>query len=78
MNVAKLTKQSGVIGHYETIDKIECFVHPGSLLFGLKEPPKCIVYTEIVQTSKNYLRAASAIEGQWLVELVPAYFKARQ
>ena len=78
MNVAKLTKQSGVVGHYETVDKIECFIHPGSLLFGLKEPPKCVVFTEIVQTSKNYLRAASAVEGQWLIELVPTYFKPRQ
>jgi len=77
MNVAKLVKKSGVVGHYETIDKIDCFIHPGSSLFGLKEPPECVVFTEIVQTSKNYIRAATAIEGHWLVELVPTYFRAR-
>ena len=77
MNCAKLVKKNGVVGHYETIDKIECFIHPGSALFGLKDPPECVVYTEIVQTSKNYIRAATAIEGHWLVELVPNYFKAK-
>jgi HrpA-like RNA helicase len=77
MNVAKLSKQSGVVGHYETIDKVECFVHPGSLAFGLKEPPPCLVFTEIVQTSKNYLRAVTPIDGKWLVDLVPTYFKPR-
>ena len=77
MNVAKLTKQTGSVGEYETIDKIKCFIHPGSVLFGLKEPPTCVIYTEIAQTTKNYLRAASAIDGNWLMELVPAYFKTR-
>jgi len=77
MNVAKLTKQSGVVGHYETVDKIECFIHPGSLAFGLKEPPQCVVFTEIVQTTKNYLRAVSPVDGKWLMELVPTYFKPR-
>ena len=78
MNVAKLVKQVGVVGHYQTLDKVECFVHPGSLVFGLKEPPKCLIFTEIVQTSKNYLRAVSPIEGTWLMDLVPAYFKPRE
>jgi HrpA-like RNA helicase len=77
MNCAKLVKKSGSVGHYETIDKIECYIHPGSCLFGLKEPPECLVYTEIIQTSKNYIRAATGIEGHLLVELVPNYFKSR-
>jgi HrpA-like RNA helicase len=77
MNVAKLTLKNGPVGEYETIDKIKCFIHPGSVLFGLKEPPACVIFTEIAQTSKNYLRAVSAIESNWLTELVPAYFKCR-
>jgi HrpA-like RNA helicase len=77
MNVAKLTKQNGVVGQYQTLDKVECYVHPGSLVFGLKEPPQCVIYTEIVQTTKNYLRAVSPIEGTWLMEQVPTYFKPR-
>lgn len=77
MNVAKLTKQNGAIGEYETVDKIRCYIHPGSVLFGLKEPPTCVIFTEIAQTTKNYLRAASPIDGNWLIELVPTYFKGR-
>ena len=77
MNCAKLVKKSGAVGHYETLDKIECYIHPGSALFGLKEPPECLVYTEIIQTSKNYIRSATSIDGHWLIELVPNYFKSR-
>ena len=75
LNCAKLVKENGPVGHYETLEKLECFIHPSSMVFGLSEPPECVVYTEIVQTSKNYLRTVTPIEGQWLTELVPKYFK---
>lgn len=77
MNVAKLAKQNGVVGQYQTLDKVDCYVHPASFVFGLKEPPQCVIYTEIVQTTKNYLRSVSPIEGTWLMEQVPTYFKPR-
>lgn len=75
LNCAKLVSNSGSSSEYETIDKIPCFIHPGSSLFGSKDPPQCVVYTEITQTTRNYLRGVTAIDGTWLVELVPTYFK---
>ena len=75
LNCAKLVKKHGAVGQYETLEKIECYIHPGSAAFGLKDPPECVVYTEIVQTSRNYMRTVSPIEGEWLTELVPMYFK---
>ncbi|PRW45383.1 ATP-dependent RNA helicase dhx8 isoform A [Chlorella sorokiniana] len=50
-------------------------IHPSSVLCGKKA--ECIVFNELVRTSKQYARDAVAIEAAWLPELAPAYF-ARQ
>jgi HrpA-like RNA helicase len=79
INCAKLVTRknaNSLIAEYETLDKITCYIHPSSCLFGLKEPPQCVVYTEITQTTRNYMRAVTAIDGNWLIELVPNYFRA--
>jgi len=51
-------------------------LHPSSVLFAAKPPPTHIIFNEMVRTSKLYVRDASAIEGAWLPELAPRYFKA--
>jgi len=81
LNCAKLVTRknpnsASPVAEYETLDKIPCFIHPGSSLFGMKDPPSCVVYTEITQTTRNYMRGLTAIDGNWLIELVPTYFKA--
>lgn len=50
-------------------------IHPSSVLAGKK--PECIVFNELVRTTKQYARDATVIEPGWLPELAPAYF-ARQ
>ncbi|KAL4447805.1 hypothetical protein ABPG75_005024 [Micractinium tetrahymenae] len=50
-------------------------IHPSSVLAGKK--PECIVFNELVRTTKQYARDATVIEASWLPELAPAYF-ARQ
>jgi HrpA-like RNA helicase len=75
VNCAKLVKRNGLVAQYETIDKIECYIHPSSCLFALKEPPQCVVFTDIIQTTKNYMQTVTPIEGQWLIDLVPTYFR---
>ena len=60
-------------GRYTTLkDNKEVYIHPTSSLFG-KKPP-CVVYNELVLTSKNYIRDVSAININWLVEVAPRYF----
>ena len=54
------------------------YLHPSSVLFAAKAAaaPTHIVYNELVRTSKLYVRDVSAIEGAWLPELAPRFFKA--
>jgi HrpA-like RNA helicase len=53
-------------------------VHPSSVLFSTpngRKLPQYVVYSEILITSKQYMRGITAIEGSWLAELVPGAFK---
>jgi pre-mRNA-splicing factor ATP-dependent RNA helicase DHX16 len=45
-----------------------CFIHPSSCLFMRQPPSKCILYYELVLTSKEYLRQVMEIKPEWLLE----------
>ncbi|XP_036132601.1 probable ATP-dependent RNA helicase DHX37 [Molossus molossus] len=47
------------------------FIHPSSVLF--KELPDFVVYQEIVETTKMYMKGVSAVEVSWVPVLLPAY-----
>eukprot|EP01135_Chromosphaera_perkinsii_P011544 Nk52_evm2s2438 gene=Nk52_evmTU2s2438 len=47
-------------------------IHPGSVLFGKK--PQCLLFNELVFTSKQYMREVSQVEPEWLTEVAPKYF----
>ncbi|XP_056275402.1 probable ATP-dependent RNA helicase DHX37 isoform X2 [Pseudoliparis swirei] len=47
------------------------FIHPSSALF--KTLPEFIVYQEILETTKMYMRGVSAVEAEWIPELLPQY-----
>ncbi|GJE91798.1 pre-mRNA-splicing factor ATP-dependent RNA helicase-like protein [Phanerochaete sordida] len=51
------------------------YIHPSSSLFQQTPPPKAVLYYELVQTSKSYLRQIMEIKPQWLLEVAPHYFK---
>lgn len=34
-----------------------------------------VVYNEVVQTAKYYMRDVTAVESAWLVELAPHFYK---
>ncbi len=40
------------------------FIHPSSVLF--KELPEFICYTEMVETSKMYMKNVSSVDSSWL------------
>lgn len=60
-----------------------------SVCFGLLTRPVCcselqlhwlsvhcrVIFNEVVQTSKYYMRDVTAVESSWLVELAPHYYK---
>ncbi|XP_069880986.1 probable ATP-dependent RNA helicase DHX37 [Dipodomys merriami] len=47
------------------------FIHPSSVLF--RELPEFVVYQEIVETTKMYMKGVSTVEIQWIPALLPAY-----
>ncbi|XP_027432602.1 probable ATP-dependent RNA helicase DHX37 isoform X3 [Zalophus californianus] len=47
------------------------FIHPSSVLF--KELPEFVIYQEIVETTKMYMKGVSAVEVQWIPVLLPSY-----
>ncbi|XP_057688100.1 probable ATP-dependent RNA helicase DHX37 [Corythoichthys intestinalis] len=47
------------------------FIHPTSPLF--KTLPEFIVYQEIMETTKMYMRGVSAVEAEWVPQLLPQY-----
>lgn len=50
-------------------------IHPSSVL--IRRKPECIVFNELVWTTKAYARDVCAIEARWLPELAPSYFAAK-
>lgn len=55
----------------------EIDIHPSSVLFGKTKSP-CVFYTELVLTTKKYMRCLSPIPEAWLGEVVPHIFKRQQ
>ncbi|CAG9814092.1 unnamed protein product [Phaedon cochleariae] len=70
MNVAELVRDK----QYITLDKKQAvLIHPSSSLHG--QQPGLVIFTEVVQTSKCYLRGLTTIESDWLSEIAPEYLK---
>uniref|UniRef100_A0A1Y1LTH7 RNA helicase n=2 Tax=Photinus pyralis TaxID=7054 RepID=A0A1Y1LTH7_PHOPY len=71
MNVAELHKEK----QYITLDKRQVVnIHPSSVIHG--QQPKFVLFTEVVQTSKCYLRGLTTVESQWLYDIVPDYARS--
>jgi len=48
-------------------------IHPTSVLF--KYPPEWVVFHEVLQTSKTFMRDVIAIDPAWLYTLAPHYYR---
>ncbi|XP_017769739.1 PREDICTED: putative ATP-dependent RNA helicase DHX33 [Nicrophorus vespilloides] len=70
-NIAEIHKDK----QYITLDKRQVVtIHPSSVLHG--QLPPLLLFTEVVQTTKCYLRGISTIEREWLDEIVPNYIRS--
>ena len=47
------------------------YIHPGSALFGSEDSLDWIVYFELVETTKTYMRTVCPIRYSWVQELLP-------
>lgn len=61
-------------GYYKVSKtKQTVYIHPSSCL--VEVMPKCVIYHELVLTSKEFIRNVIEIEQDWLVEVAPHYFR---
>ncbi|CAG9460375.1 unnamed protein product [Pedinophyceae sp. YPF-701] len=69
-HTARLTRS----GSYQTVKTphMSVHLHPTSGL--IEDLPRFVVYHELVQTTKEYMRNVSEIKPEWLVELAPHYY----
>eukprot|EP00088_Acartia_fossae_P060368 TRINITY_DN7227_c0_g2_i2.p1 TRINITY_DN7227_c0_g2~~TRINITY_DN7227_c0_g2_i2.p1 ORF type:complete len:1114 (-),score=323.97 TRINITY_DN7227_c0_g2_i2:117-3050(-) len=69
-NAAKKDPQEG----YRTlVDAQMVAIHPASAIF--HRQPEWVVFHEVVQTTKEYMREVTTIDPKWLVEFAPAFFR---
>lgn len=50
-------------------------IHPSSVLFQSKA--ECVIFNELVQTTKKYIRNVTRIDYLWLTELAPHYYASQ-
>ncbi|PHH71201.1 hypothetical protein CDD80_5443 [Ophiocordyceps camponoti-rufipedis] len=53
------------------------WIHPSSVLMAVDPPEKMVLYFELVQTSKEYMRSVMPIEAAWLAELAPHFHRKK-
>lgn len=74
-NAARLQKSGD---SYRTVkNSTTVWVHPSSVLMAVDPPEKMVVYFELVQTTKEYMRSVMPIEAKWLAELAPHFHKKK-
>lgn len=56
---------------------VPCHVHPSSSLFGLGFSAEYVVYHDLVLTSKEFMRHATAVDAPWLAEFGPMFYKVK-
>ncbi|KAL6848933.1 hypothetical protein ACP4OV_021516 [Aristida adscensionis] len=51
------------------------FVHPSSGMARAEPPPWWVMYHELVETTKEYMRQVTEIKPEWLLEVAPHYYQ---
>ncbi|KWU46401.1 P-loop containing nucleoside triphosphate hydrolase protein [Rhodotorula sp. JG-1b] len=52
--------------------------HPSSVLFTRTPPSPYVIYHEVIETTKRFMREITAIEQDWLVELAGHYYSIKE
>ncbi|OWB78788.1 nucleic acid binding protein [[Candida] boidinii] len=74
-NAARLNKSGD---SYKSLEKNnQVFIHPSSVIFPVRPPPKLVIFHELVMTSKEYMRNCMPIEEKWLSELANHYYSEK-
>lgn len=52
--------------------------HPSSVLFSRTPPKPFVIFHEVFETTKRFMREITVIEQDWLVELAGHYYSFRE
>merc|ERR1719410_3171466 len=64
-------------GNYKTVKHNQTvMVHPNSSMF--EDLPRWVIYHELVFTTKEFMRNCIEIKNDWLLEVAPHYYKAKE
>ena len=70
---AALLHHSGV---YKTVrEGHELVIHPTSVLYTADPLPKCVIFNEVIQTTKDFMRDITVVQSEWLFQLAPHYYE---
>lgn len=73
-NACRLQKN----GNYRTVKNPHTVqIHPSSCLARSEMRPRWLIYYELVYTTKEFMRQVFDIEGHWLFEVAPHFFKEK-
>lgn len=73
-NVARISREGG---SYRTVKKNQSvFIHPTSALHDTM--PRWVVFNEIKQTTKEYMRIISEIESSWLLDVASSFYSKEE
>lgn len=58
---------------YRTMDGrgTVAYIHPSSVLFGAESAPEWVIYHELVDTAKTYMRTLCPVKYAWIKDLLP-------
>lgn len=63
---------------YRTVkNNTTVYIHPSSVLMDSNPPIKMLIYYELVQTTKEYMRSCMPIKPEWLTEVAPHFHKKK-
>ncbi|KAI9900792.1 hypothetical protein N3K66_005054 [Trichothecium roseum] len=74
-NAARIQKSGD--GYRTVKNNTAVWIHPSSVLMASDPPERMVVYFELVQTTKEYMRSCMPIEARWLAELAPHFHKKK-
>jgi pre-mRNA-splicing factor ATP-dependent RNA helicase DHX16 len=61
---------------YRTVkNNMTVHIHPSSVLMDVR--PKWVIFYELVLTSKEFMRSVMPLQPEWLTEVAPHYYKAK-
>jgi HrpA-like RNA helicase len=64
------------LGQYKTVvgDQV-VHIHPSSVLFPLRRKPSLVVFHNVVQTSKKFMKEITVVHEEWLLKAAPDFYR---